>query len=106
AGAGAGDTAALAIAERLRAPVECRDLAALLARERIAAGAGGSSVDLLAAIAAMDPPALLGLLDRCDGWRKPARVAGLLHAAAALHGADAHTHPGAARLQRVLDSAR
>ena len=105
-GEGAGDVAALAIAERLRAPVECRDLGALLARERSAAGAGRGEDDLLAAIGAMDPPALLGLLERCDGWRKPARVEGLVHAVAALHDVDPQAHPGAARLRRVLQAAR
>jgi tRNA nucleotidyltransferase (CCA-adding enzyme) len=103
----AGDAAALAIAERLRAPVECRDLAALFARERKAAArTGRHGADLLAAIAAMEPPALLELLDRCDGWRKPARVDGLLHAAAALQDADPQAHSGAARLRRVLEAAR
>src|SRR5690606_29541268 len=102
--AAGGDAAALAIAERLRAPVECRDLGALLARERAAANAADG--DLLAAIGRMEPPALLALLDRCDGWRKPARVEGLLRAAAALGGDDPDGHPGASRLLRVMRAAR
>lgn len=105
-GEDAGDAAVLRMAERLRAPVECRDLGALFAREREAAARNGARGTLLATIAEMDAAALLGLLDRCDGWRKPARVEGLLHAAAAVQDADPESHPGATRLRRVLHAAR
>ena len=95
------DRFVLQASERLRAPVECRDLAALLARERRALCTQGEA-DLLAAVARLTAPALLQLLERCDAWRRPGRVAGLLHAGAALSGADPDRHAGATRLQRAL----
>ena len=55
-------------AQRLRVPVDCRALSELLARER----------DAVHASAALDPPALLTLLERCDALRRPARFAQLL----------------------------
>ncbi|MFO1291841.1 MAG: multifunctional CCA addition/repair protein [Rubrivivax sp.] len=54
--------------ERLRVPVDCRELAELLAREHVhvhqSAGFGAA--------------ALVRLFDRCDAWRRPERFALLL----------------------------
>jgi tRNA nucleotidyltransferase (CCA-adding enzyme) len=97
------DAAVLAASQRLRVPTGCRDLAALVARERQAAhGKGG---DILQAIAAMTPTDLLGLLDRCDAWRRSERLQGLLHAAAALADVDPAAAPAALRVQRALHAA-
>lgn len=60
--------AALAVCERLRAPVDERDLALLLEREGLAVGAS----------AALDGAGVVALLERCDAIRKPARFAQLL----------------------------
>ena len=95
------DEAVLEISARLRAPTECRDLAALLARESrsdLTKGAG----NLLTALIDLTPAALLQLLERCDAWRRPERVAGLIAAAAALNDVDPTTNEGAARLRRAL----
>jgi tRNA nucleotidyltransferase (CCA-adding enzyme) len=102
--AGAAERAVLRASHRLRVPTECRELASLLTRERETARAT-AGVDLLRAMAAMSAPALLRLLDRCDAWRRPARLAGLLHAAAAIEDVDPELDPGAARLKRALRAA-
>ena len=57
-----------AVCERLRVPVECRELADVVAREH---GNIHRSGDLNAA-------ALVRLLERCDAFRKPARFADVL----------------------------
>jgi tRNA nucleotidyltransferase (CCA-adding enzyme) len=57
-----------AIAERLRVPNDCRGLAALTAAEH-----GNVHKSL-----ALDAPALLRLLERCDAPRRPARFAEML----------------------------
>ena len=59
---------AAAVAERLRVPNECRELADAVAREH---GNVHRSGDLNAA-------AVVRLLDRCDAWRRPARFGELL----------------------------
>jgi tRNA nucleotidyltransferase (CCA-adding enzyme) len=92
------------VSQRLRAPIGCRDLAALLARETQAALAAGHA-DLLQAASQGQAAQLLGLLERCDAWRRPGRVADLVRAAAALAGAVPQESPGAARLQRALEAA-
>jgi tRNA nucleotidyltransferase (CCA-adding enzyme) len=56
------------VSERLRVPVECRELADVVAREH---GNIHRSADLGA-------PALVRLLERCDAIRKPARFAEVL----------------------------
>jgi len=98
------DEAALQVSQRLRAPIECRDLAALLARESPAV-AGDGAASLLQSLATLPAPALLRLLERCDAWRRPARVAALLHAAAALDDVQPGEDDGARRLQRALGAA-
>jgi len=100
----AADAAVLQVSQRLRVPTDCRDLAAILAREQEAAH-GMPGGDILKAIDAMTAPDLLGLLDRCDAWRKPDRLDGLLHAAAAIADADPASDPGATRLRRALRAA-
>jgi tRNA nucleotidyltransferase (CCA-adding enzyme) len=56
------------VAERLRVPTECRELAETVAREH---GNVHRSEGL-------GPAALVRLLDRCDAWRRPERFAQLL----------------------------
>lgn len=56
------------LAERLRAPSDCRDMALLSARE--ASLAGG--------LAGLGAEPLLALLERCDAFRRPERLQGLL----------------------------
>jgi tRNA nucleotidyltransferase (CCA-adding enzyme) len=64
--------AALALAARLRAPVECRDAALVLARWR----------DRVNHASALTPAALLDLLQGIDALRRPERLAALLDACA------------------------
>ncbi|MDB5776703.1 MAG: multifunctional addition/repair protein [Herbaspirillum sp.] len=67
---GAADTAlAEALCRRLRVPNECRDLALMSARERRCAGDA----------AALTAEALVGLLTRCDAFRKPQRFLDMLN---------------------------
>jgi tRNA nucleotidyltransferase (CCA-adding enzyme) len=54
---------ALAIAQRWKVPIDCRELATLVARERSA----------VAAAPHHDAEGLARLLDRCDVWRRPLR---------------------------------
>lgn len=56
------------LADRLRAPSDCRDLALLVARESI----------LGDPLAGLGPEPLLALLERCDAFRRPERLQGLL----------------------------
>ena len=56
------------LCQRLRAPVECRELAEVSVRER-----GGIDRCL-----ALDAPPLVALLEHCDAFRKPARFTDLL----------------------------
>ncbi|WP_066703987.1 multifunctional CCA addition/repair protein [Curvibacter delicatus] len=85
------------LCERLRVPVDCRELADVVAREH---GNIHRSGDLGAA-------ALVRLLERCDAIRKPQRFAEILQACACdargrLGRAD-EDYPQARRLQGVLD---
>lgn len=60
-----------ALAERLRAPAACRDLALLAAQH----------ANALADAADLDAATLLELLNACDAWRRPGRFAELIAAA-------------------------
>ena len=102
--ADAGEPAALQVSLRLRAPMECRDLAVLFARERRVRRARDGS-GWLAAVSQLAAPDLLRLLERCDAWRRPERVSALIHAAAAFAAADPDEHPGSIRLRRALAAA-
>jgi tRNA nucleotidyltransferase (CCA-adding enzyme) len=59
-----------ALADRLKVPGDCRDLAVMLARELAVVGCGPS----------LDAAQMLALLERCDAWRRPDRFAELLQA--------------------------
>ncbi|NVD97068.1 multifunctional CCA addition/repair protein [Massilia sp. BJB1822] len=59
------------VCQRLKAPVECRDLAVMTAREH---GNVARALELR-------PNTIVKLLERCDGFRKPARFSQLLLAA-------------------------
>jgi tRNA nucleotidyltransferase (CCA-adding enzyme) len=63
------------VAERLRAPSECRDVARLLARE----------APMLERAAGLDAEALAGLVERLDGLRRRERMEEVLAAGAVLH---------------------
>ncbi len=88
-----------ALAERLRVPTDCRELADVVAREH---GNIHRSETLNAA-------ATVRLLERCDAIRKPARFAQMLQAcecdARGRLGFEDAAYPQAARLQRALDAA-
>ena len=70
--AAGGLEASLQFSLRWRVPNDCRELAALVVRERAAIDAADTS----------DAAALVGLLERCDAFRKPARFADALLACA------------------------
>jgi tRNA nucleotidyltransferase (CCA-adding enzyme) len=53
---------------RLRVPVECKELAEVVAREQ----------DSIQACTALGAEALVLLLERCDAFRKPARLADIM----------------------------
>lgn len=87
------------LAERLRVPTDCRELADVVAREH---GNIHRSETLNAA-------ATVRLLERCDAIRKPQRFAQVLQAcecdARGRLGFEDAAYPQAARLQRALDAA-
>ena len=87
------------LAERLRVPTDCRELADVVAREH---GNIHRSESLNAA-------ATVRLLERCDAIRKPARFAQVLQAcecdARGRLGLEEAAYPQAVRLQRALDAA-
>ena len=89
-----------AVCERLRVPVDCRELAEVVAREH---GNVHRSAEFGAA-------ALVRLLDRCDAWRRPERFAEMLLAcecdARGRLGLEESAYPQRARLLAVLDTAR
>lgn len=62
--------AACALADRLKVPGDCRDLAQMLARE----------MGVVARGPALDATQRLALLERCDAWRRPERFVDLLQA--------------------------
>lgn len=84
--------------ERLRAPVDCRELAEVVAREHGNIHRSGT----------LGPAALLRLLERCDALRKPQRFAEALLAcecdARGRLGLNQQPYPQAVRLQGVLDA--
>jgi tRNA nucleotidyltransferase (CCA-adding enzyme) len=84
---------------RWKVPVECRELAEMVAREH---GNVHRSEEL-------KPSALMRLLERCDALRRPARFADLLLAcecdARGRLGMEEAPYPQRARLQRVLELA-
>ena len=57
-----------ALAERLKAPADCRDLAVLARRH----------AETIARAPTMSPPDLLALLERCDAFRRPERFEEIL----------------------------
>lgn len=63
---------AQAVSERLKAPVDCRDLAVMVAREH----------GILARAAELRPETRVKVLERCDALRRPERFAQMLAAAA------------------------
>jgi tRNA nucleotidyltransferase (CCA-adding enzyme) len=75
-------TRAREVSERLKAPVDCRDLAVLLAREH----------GILHQAAKLRPLTMVRVLERSDALRRPERFALLLEAAAC----DFHGRPGRA----------
>ena len=87
------------LAERLRVPTDCRELADVVAREH---GNIHRSATLNAA-------AIVRLLERCDAIRKPARFAQVLQAcecdARGRLGFEDAAYPQAVRLQQALDAA-
>ncbi len=89
----------LPICERLRVPVECKELAVVVAREH---GNIHRSGELKA-------DAVLRLLERCDAIRKPARFAQVLQAcecdARGRLGKQDDAYPQATRLQTALNAA-
>ena len=89
-----------AVCERLRVPVDCRELAEVVAREH---GNVHRSAEFGAA-------ALVRLLDRCDAWRRPQRFAEMLLAcecdARGRLGLEDSAYPQRARLLGVLATAR
>ncbi len=89
----ASPDALLQMCERLRVPNDCRDLAQLAARQ-------GGAID---ASAALEPAALVRLLEICDAFRKPARFGELLQVCAiraqALQSGTAPVHGQQVRLQ-------
>jgi tRNA nucleotidyltransferase (CCA-adding enzyme) len=88
------------LAERLKAPLDCRELAEAVAREH---GHVHASLTL-------DAAAQLRLLERCDALRRPARFADLLLAcecdARGRLGYEASDYPQRVRLLRALALAR
>lgn len=91
------------ISERLRVPVDCRELGEVVAREHGNIHASGK----------LNAEAVLRLLERCDALRKPERFAQALLACAcdargrgvAGDGLRERPYPQAARLQAALDAA-
>ncbi len=61
-----------AASKRLKVPTECRDLAVMASRERAT----------VAAAAGLDAAGLVGLFERCDGFRKPQRFVQMVDAVA------------------------
>ena len=81
-----------ALAQRLKLPSACRDLALLAARH----------ANLIADAEALGAAELLEVLDSTDAWRRPERFADLMEAA--LIGED-HAAAARARLETALDAA-
>lgn len=88
-----------ALAQRLKVPTDCRELAEAVAREH---GNIHRSLQL-------DGSAVMRLFDRCDVWRRPARFSELLLAcecdARGRTGFEDRPYPQRPRLQGALDAA-
>jgi tRNA nucleotidyltransferase (CCA-adding enzyme) len=88
-----------AVAQRLKVPAECRDLAEIVAREH------GN----LHASAKLDATAIMRMFERCDALRRPQRFADALLAcecdARGRKGLGDEPYPQRARLQAALDAA-
>ncbi|RZS54886.1 multifunctional CCA addition/repair protein [Sphaerotilus mobilis] len=88
------------LCERLRVPVDCRELADLVAREH------GN----VHASASFDAAALVRLMDRCDAWRRPERFDLMLQACEAdargRLGLEDRDYPQAPRLRAALAAAQ
>jgi tRNA nucleotidyltransferase (CCA-adding enzyme) len=88
----------LGLCERLRVPVDCRELADVVAREHGNIHRSGS----------LGATALVRLLERCDAIRKPQRFAEVLLAcecdARGRLGLEQEPYPQATRLQGVLET--
>jgi tRNA nucleotidyltransferase (CCA-adding enzyme) len=82
-----------ALADRLRAPAACRDLALLAARH----------ANAIADAAQLDAEALLELFSDSDAWRRPERFDDLLAAALA---DEPEAEPARSRLDRALRAAQ
>ena len=91
---------ARAVAERLRAPTDCRELAEVVAREHGNIHASGN----------LNAAAVLRLLERCDALRKPERFDDALLAcecdARGRLGLEESPYPQRARLRAALAAAR
>lgn len=87
------------VSERLRAPVDCRELAEVVAREHGNIHRSGT----------LNAAAVLRLLERCDAIRKPQRFREALQAcecdARGRLGFESQPYPQAQRLQGALDAA-
>jgi tRNA nucleotidyltransferase (CCA-adding enzyme) len=89
--------AATALATRLNAPAECRDLARLAIRER----------DLLARADSLDAESALGLIERADLLRRPERLERLAEVAEGDHPAQSARATAVRNgLARALEAAR
>ena len=88
------------VCERLRVPVECRELADVVAREHGNIHRSGE----------LNPAALVRLLDRCDAWRRPQRFDEVLLAcecdARGRGGKEDAPYPQRARLAAALQAAQ
>jgi len=96
---GRGVALVKALCERLRAPLECRDLAIMVARDH---GNAHRALELR-------PATVLELLERADALRRPERFEDFLAACAAdFHGRDGHRerpYPQAEYLRATLNAA-
>ncbi len=96
----AGVDAVKAVSNRLRVPVECRELAMTVTRWH----------GLAHQAERLDASGLLDLLERCDAFRRPERLHAFLQACEAdFHGRpgwEARPFPQAVRLRRALAAAR
>lgn len=90
------------VCQRLRIPVECKELAEVVAREH----------ETVHAIGTLDATGLVRLLERCDAFRKPERLGEILQACACIFGGragvqgGAEPYPQASRLAQALASAQ
>lgn len=87
---------ATALCTRLRVPNACRELALMCAREQLA----------VADAQTLSAEALVGLLSRCDAWRKPQRFTDMLRVlACAWHSAHRDCAAQAEPVRQIKDAA-